>query len=223
MDIAPKLVLQGTRLGLRFGYRSLRRLHWYDIDRRDPIGAAQRNAPGGMRDTTRREWGGIWARHLAPLPSDVLKAQWGAGKNFATMKGHSLAEVQAYNEYSVQEGIYRPAGQFLQQIRDVGPFGDYARIYERLTSPVVDIRTKAEKEIINIFTRNWHRVEQMKHFLNKLHFEKKMAKKLEKVASWKSLVQMFHETVRSLNDGKMLKLFDKLLELLGDTTKRLTS
>ncbi len=57
-----RIVIEGIARPLYKGHgrmlgRALRERYWRREDQRDPAGAVLRNAPGGMRDLTRREWG----------------------------------------------------------------------------------------------------------------------------------------------------------------------
>jgi len=241
MDVPPTWILRGVGFGLREGYRAARVQHWKSYDRSHADGTGWvlqpdgtylgtgRNAPGGPRDTLIREWGksgvswtrqGAWrARRwmggpLAPLPSDVLKAQWRSGKDFNTMEAHPLAELQLYNEYAVEEGIYIPAGNFIQKVRAEGPNGEHARFYDRITSPVAAVMIAAEQAIINLFVQNWHRFEQMKHFMYKIHYEKKMAKKLERASAGTLLVQIEQKVIGDLSKDTMPKVSEFWMKLM---------
>src|SRR5437764_419089 len=110
---AVKYPLKGLWFVGREAYHGTRVLHWKNYDRLNPDGGATgwvrqpdgtylgtgRNAPGGARDRLRRQWGGIWARGLAPRPLiDRLRA----GEKFDLLKPKSPQELRVYNQWAVQ-------------------------------------------------------------------------------------------------------------------------
>jgi len=241
MDI-PITFLRGVRLGLREAYHGFRVLHWADHDRRHPGGAGWvpeadnagnltgrmtgtgRNAPGGARDRVINEWGKSgerWTRLRAggpqvPLPlADRLRA----GEDFRIMDGKSLQDLREYNQYAVEDGIYKPANDLIQQIKAAGNVGMYSRIYARLTSNVLDTRVKAEKQIITLFANNWHRAKQMSWFKEKIEFQYKLVKKTEIVHLWKFLMQLQNKILHNLNDKTMKEILEKLMKILGWSSK----
>jgi len=238
MDIPVKFVLKGVGFGLGEVYHGSRVLYWANYDRRhagdgtgwDELDAAGnptgrragtgRNAPGGARDRVIKQWGksgerwtNLWAG--GPRVPQPLAERLRAGEDFHIMDGKSLQDLRDYNQYAVEDGIYKPANDLIHQIRNAGPIGPYANICARLTSNEADVRITMEKKIISLFANMWHRAQQMDWFREKIDVQYKVVKKVEALDTWKWLMQVQNQILHNLNDKTMKEIFEKLMKILG--------
>lgn len=215
-------------LGLRAAYRGIRVGLWQEADRRDPGGAAARNAARGARDKIRREWGGMWAAALprALFPNMPGMPAVGAlppltvvermAQPFRVMEGRTPEELREHNLWAMKYGIYEPASQLIEQIRSGGldANGMFSRLHRDLISDDIKMVYQAEASIIDLFAVNWHRAMQTAWFKEKIEVEWEIAKKIENSNKWKLLLQQWQKILHGYNDNTLPKILEDLMKLL---------
>jgi len=219
MDIVGTFLIKDVLypgLGLRAAYRYSRVWYWNNKNppARDGGGLTQAGRlTQEARDKKLRKWGSPWVGAYAVnrQPPDLL-GRLRDGETFDIMKGgHTYNDLSIYNRFQ-NERILEATNHEIQRIRAAGQNGPYARLYARLTNP--NTQLEAETDIYKMCSRNAHRAEQFQHFMQKISYQYKIAKKMDKKQRLKYWIEAVLPDMYKKGydtENKVLEIFMKLM------------